>query len=210
MRKSVLKSIAEAVDLIENDMVLAIGGLLTSNKPMALIRRLIKKGVKGLTVISFPASMDIDLLVAAGCVKKLMVPFVSLERNTPIGPCFRKAVQEAKVDVWEADSALINAALMAASQNLPFLPWRGGIGTSIPDVNPDIKLFNDPIKGEQLLAVPAVTPDVAIIHGISGDIYGNIQQRSGCFSDALIARASKKTIVEVEKIVSNDEIRADP
>ena len=77
-------------------------------------------------------------------------------------------------------------------------------------LNPDFKVFNDPIKGEPLIAVPAVTPDVAFLHAACSDVYGNIRFVGSGFGDRTASRASAMTIVQVEKIVSNEEVRMTP
>jgi glutaconate CoA-transferase subunit A len=93
---------------------------------------------------------------------------------------------------------------------LPFLPWRALVGTSFADLNPDLVLFNDPVAGEPLLAVPAVTPDIALLHASAADPYGNIQHIGSGFGDRAIARASAYTVVSVERIISNEELRRAP
>ncbi len=93
---------------------------------------------------------------------------------------------------------------------MPFLPWRGGVGTSLPEVNPDLKVFTDPISGETLIAVPPIKPDVAILHAAHADPYGNVQHLGGPgWIDLFMYRAADRTIVQVEKIIANEEVRAD-
>jgi glutaconate CoA-transferase subunit A len=101
--------------------------------------------------------------------------------------------------------------LLAAARALPFLPWRGGVGTSIPDVNQDLKVFKDPISGETLIAVPPIKPDVTILHAAVADAYGNVQHHGGPgWIDLFMQRAADRVIVQVEKVISNEEVRADP
>ncbi|MEM2765990.1 MAG: CoA-transferase, partial [Candidatus Caldarchaeum sp.] len=118
------------------------------------------------------------------------------------------AVEQNEVEVSELDTGMLIAALRAASEGLPCALWRGGIGTSITEVNPHVKTLTEPITGSTLLAVPALSADVALIHASLADEYGNIQHVSHLLLDRLIASASKKVIVEVEKVVSNEHIRA--
>ena len=89
--------------------------------------------------------------------------------------------------------------------------WRGGVGTSLPEVNPDLKVFKDPIAGETLIAVPPIKPDVAILHAATADAYGNVQHLGGLgWLDLFMHRAADRTIVSAERIVPNEQIRADP
>ena len=102
------------------------------------------------------------------------------------------------------------AALRAAAQRVPFNPWRSGVGTSFPDINPAIKAFKDPINGETLLAIPALNLDIAFLHAAVSDAYGNVQYVGHGYGDRAIYAAADLTFVQVEQIVSNEEIRKEP
>jgi glutaconate CoA-transferase subunit A len=105
----------------------------------------------------------------------------------------------------------LTSGLEAAGKGLPFLPWRAGVGTSLPEVNPDLKVISDPINGETLIAVPAVRPDVTLLHAAESDAYGNVRHCGGPgWIDLFLHRAATRTIVQVEKVISNEEIRANP
>ncbi|HVA40720.1 MAG TPA: CoA-transferase [Candidatus Binataceae bacterium] len=94
---------------------------------------------------------------------------------------------------------------------LPFMPWRAGLGTSLPRVNPDLKLFRDPIRGEELIAVPPIKPDVTLLHAAAADAYGNVRHLGGPgWLDLFQYRAADRTVVQVEQVIANEEIRADP
>lgn len=201
------RTLSEAAGLVKDGMTVAIGGFNTANKPMALIREIIRKGVKNLTVVAGPASIDVDLLIAAGCVKTLIAPYVGVEVLAPIAPFFRDAAQRGTIEIREVDAGIVLTMLKAARQGLPFLPWKGGVGTSLPELNPDLRVIHCPFTGQHLLAVPAVSPDVALIHAARSDPYGNVQHLGDSFADAIIAHASKLRIVQVEQIVTNEEIR---
>jgi glutaconate CoA-transferase subunit A len=189
---------------IESGMTIAIG----QPTPMALVRSLIRRGVKNLTVID--AGFSLDLLIAARCVRKVVSYYTGGGFGNPVTPAFRRAAESGEIEVWECEEGILCAGLQAAAQTLPFLPWRGGVGTSIPEVNPDLKIFKDPINGETLIAVPPIKPDVAILHAAHADAYGNVQHIGGPgWIDLFMYRAADRTIVQVEKIISNEEVRAD-
>ncbi len=175
---------------------------------MALVRQIIRRGIKDLTVID--AGFSLDLLIAAGCVRKVVSYYAGGGFGNPVTPAFRRAAEQGEIEVWECEEGILCAGLQAAAQSLPFLPWRGGVGTSIPEVNPDLKIFNDPIRGETLIAVPAIKPDVAILHAAHADAFGNVQHIGGPgWIDLFLYRAADRTIVQVEKIIANEEVRAD-
>lgn len=210
-RKEIVIDAKEAAVWVKDGMTISIGGFINSSHPMAIIRQIIRNGVKGLTVIgAASAGLEIDLLIGAGCVKKVVAPYVGGEGLAPIAPFFRLAAQRGEIEVWEIDEAQYYAGLRAAAQRLPFNPWRSGVGTSYPVVNPDLKVFQDPIKGETLLAIPAIVPQVALIHAAYSDYYGNAQHIGTGYGDRAHYAAADRTIVQVEKIVSSEEIKRHP
>lgn len=201
----------DALARIRDGMTIAIGGFINSSHPMLIVRGIIKRGLKQLTVVGAASSgLEIDLLIAAGCVKRVVAPYVGAEVLAPIGPAFRAAAERGKVEVFELDEAMYYAGLRAAAQRVPFNPWRSGVGTSFPDVNPAIKVFKDPINGETLLAIPALDIDIAFLHAAVADAYGNVQYVGHGYGDRAIYAAADETFVQVEQVVSNEEIRRDP
>lgn len=210
-RQSLVLDEVEAGAWIRDGMTVALGGFITSSHPMALIRQIIRNGVRDLTIIGAASSgLDVDVLIGAGCVRKVISPYVGAETLAPIGPFFRAAAERGEIQVWEIDEAMFYVGLRAAAQLLPFLPWRGLVGTSYPEVNPDLKVFEDPIKGERLIAVPPIAPEVTLIHAAAADAYGNVQHHGTGFGDRALHLASDRTIVEVERVLPNQEVRKDP
>jgi glutaconate CoA-transferase subunit A len=210
-RKSLVIGEAEAAEMIRDGMTIAIGGFINSSHPMALVRQIIRRGIKNLTVVGAASGgLDLDLLIACRCVKKLVTTYMGGEHYCPVAPFFRVAAQRGELDIFECDEGMFYCALRAAAQGLPSTPWKAGIGTSFPEINPEIKVYNDPISGEPVLAVPAITPDVAIIYAAHSDAYGNVQHVGTGFGDRAIWRAAKQTIAQVERLVANEEIRKDP
>jgi glutaconate CoA-transferase subunit A len=195
----------EAASWIVDGMTIAIG----QPTPMALVRQLVRRGVKNLTVVD--AGFSLDLLIAAGCVRKVISYYAGGGFGNPVMPAFRRAVERGEIEVWECEEGILCSGLQAAAQLLPFFPWRGGMGTSLPEVNPDLKVFEDPIGGEKLLAVPPIKPDVSILHAAAADAYGNVQHYGGPgWIDLFMYRAADRTVVQVERVISNEQVRADP
>ena len=195
----------EAASRIEDGMTVAIG----SPTPMALVHQIIRRGLKDLTVVD--VGLSLDMLIAAGCVRKVVSYYAGGGFGVPVAPAFRRAAERGEIEVWECEEGILTSGLQAAAQGLPFLPWRGGVGTSLPEVNPDLKVFTDPIRGETLLAVPPIKPDVTLLHAAVSDAYGNVQHVGGPgWIDLFMQRAADQTIVQVEKVVANEDIRKDP
>lgn len=195
----------EAASRIEDGMTVAIG----SPTPMALVHQIIRRGLKDLTVVD--VGLSLDMLIAAGCARKVVSYYAGGGFGVPVAPAFRRVAERGEIEVWECEEGILTSGLQAAAQGLPFLPWRGGVGTSLPEVNPDLKVFTDPIRNETLLAVPPIKPDVTLLHAAVSDAYGNVQHVGGPgWIDLFMQRAADHTIVQVEKVVANEDIRKDP
>jgi glutaconate CoA-transferase subunit A len=192
-------------------MTIGVGGLGTSSHPMALLHQIIRQGTRDLVVVAGPmAGLEVDLLIAAGCVREVVCSYVGAARLAPIGPAYRRAVEEGSVGVREVDEGIWVQGLRAAAQLVPFQAWRGGVGTALPDLNPDLRPVEDPFGGPPLLAVRALPIDVTIVHAAVADAYGNVQHVGTGFADRLQSQAADVTIAQVERVVSNEEIRRTP
>jgi glutaconate CoA-transferase subunit A len=210
-RREVLTSEDEAAALIKDGDTVIVGGFGTVNHPMPVIRALIRRKAKDLTVIgAATAGLEIDLLIGAGCVKTVMAPYIGAELYAPIGHCYRRAAETGQIEVFETTEYLLYSQLDAAARGLGFLPWRGGVGTSLPVLNKAYVPFNDPINGEPYLAAPALHADWAIIHVGRADVYGNGQHGGVRFGDRLLSRAAERVMLTAEQIVPNSEIRKNP
>lgn len=208
-RTSVVVSPNEAVSLIKDGDVIGIGGFATTGKPMALIRELIRAGKRNLTVVASPSSIDVDLLIGSGMVDKLICAYVGAEAMSPLLP-FHSQLAGKSFIMEEVDLGSLIYMLKARIMRLPFLISLGPVGTSLPSLNPNYRLIEDPFGGPPVIAVPALKIDVALLHAAQADKYGNVQHKGAVFVDPLIARAADKVIVQVEKLVSNEEIRHSP
>ncbi len=176
---------------------------------MAMLRHVVRRGIKNLTVIA--SGLSLDLLVAAGCVRKAISYYAGGGFGVPVAPSFRRAAERGELEIWECEEGILTAGLQAAAQGLPFLPWRGGVGTSLPELNPDLRVIQDPLQGETLIAVPPIRPDVAILHAAAADAYGNVQHCGGPgWLDLFLCRAAARTLVQVEKVIANEDVRGNP
>jgi glutaconate CoA-transferase subunit A len=209
-RRSVLTPLDEAVAGIRDGAVVGLGGAVTAGHPMALVRALAHRGAKDLTIVAPTGGIEVDLLIAAGCVRKVVGCYVGIESVAAVGPVYRRAVESGAVEMYDLDEAHCVMGLRAAAHRLPFLPWRGGVGTSFPQLNPALVEFDDPVRGEPLLAVPAIELDVALIHAETADEYGNAQVVGSGHMDGLLGAAAERVIVQSDRIVPTEAIRAHP
>jgi glutaconate CoA-transferase subunit A len=196
----------EAVAEVTDGMTVGIGGWGSRRKPMALVRALVRKGVKDLTVVSY-GGPDIGILCATGQLRKAVYGFVSLD-SIPLEPHFRKARQNGTIEAVELDEGMFLLGLRAAAQRLPFLPTRAGLGSDVLEINPQLRTVKSPYAdGEELVAVPALNVDVAFIHMNRADASGNGQALGrDPYFDNLFCMAAKKAFMSCEKIVTTEEL----
>ncbi|MCP3733497.1 acyl CoA--acetate/3-ketoacid CoA transferase subunit alpha [Sphingomonas sp. RP10(2022)] len=190
---------------LSDGMTIGIGGWATRRKPMALIRAILRSDLKDLTIVSY-GGPDVGMLCAAGKVKKLVFAFVSLD-HYPLDPHFRAARQTGAIEVLELDEGMFHWGLRAAAMDLPFLPTRIGIGTDII-TQPGFRMVKSPYDdGEELVAMPALRLDAALIHAHRGDAKGNLLTLSpDPFFDELFTRAAPKVYASVEQLVPTADL----
>ncbi len=173
--------------------------------PMAAVRALIRKGARGLTLIGGPTSgLAADLLIGAGCVAEIESAAVNLGEYGG-APAFRTAAGENAIGIRETTCPAIHAALQAAEKGIPFIPLRGLIGSDVQRLRDDWKLIDNPFAPEgtrdPIALLPAITPDVALIHAACADDEGNVW--IGLRREVLtMAHAARITLATVEKRVS--------
>ncbi len=213
---SKLISLAEAAALVGDGCRLGIGGVLTRRKPIALLAAVAERvasgtggGPVGLEIVSFLAGLDVDLLVAAGVAAEVRSGYVGFEQ-LGFAPAFSLAVEGGALRAHEYSEMLFTAGLRAAGAGLPFMPTRGATGSALLG-ELGLQTVRCPYSGEDVTAVPALAPDVTVIHADAADAQGNVALpavRDFLFdSDALLARASSSVIVSAERIVETAELR---
>lgn len=198
----------QVVAELEDGMTLGIGGWGSRRKPMALVRAILRSDLRDLTVVSY-GGPDVGLLAAAGKIRKLVFGFVTLD-TVPIDPNFARARQSGAIEVAEWDEGMFAAGLKAAVQRLPFQPIRAGLGSSVMDVNPDLRTVVSPYAdGEELVAVPALRLDAALVHMNRADARGNAQYLGpDPYFDDDFALAADRCYVSCERIVPTEELVA--
>jgi glutaconate CoA-transferase subunit A len=208
MRISKLMSLEEAISTyVENGDLVGIGGLSFWRKPISACREIIQQDKKNLALCTFVGGLEVDMLVAAGCVSEIKSCFVGME-IFGMAPNYRRAVESASIKVSEESEATIALGLRASYLKVPFMPLKGIIGTDFPKIRSDIKQIEDPLgSSTQLMAVPKIDLDVAILHVPYADIYGNGNITGAVWMDDDMAKTAKKTIILCEKLVETEDIR---
>ncbi len=191
----------EVVREIRDGMTVGIGGWGSRRKPMALVRALLRTAVKNLTLVSY-GGPDVGLLCAAGKVRRVVYGFVSLD-SIPLEPHFRKAREAGAVEAVEYDEGMLQWGLYAAGLRLPFLPTRAGLGSDVMRLDPKLRTVRSPYDdGEELVAMPALPLDVALVHMSRADAAGNAQYLGpDLYFDDLYCMAAKRRFVSCERIL---------
>jgi glutaconate CoA-transferase, subunit A len=207
----------------------SIGGFTVSRAPMAAVFEIIRQRIKKLHIYVHSAGPAIDDLIGAGCVEKIELAYSGNGRFAPTGIRFKKAVQNKQIRVEDYSNYQMTLRFMAGAMGLPFLPVKSAFGTDIlekwgfpkdlreadPGIPDDkLKVIDNPFPGwcgtEKLVAVPAIHPDVTLIHAQKADAQGTVRIQGLTYADIEQAKSAKHLIVTCEEIVDADELRKDP
>jgi len=192
---------------VQDGDLVGIGGLSFWRKPISACKEMIKQNKKRLSLCTFVGGIDVDMLIGAGCVSEIRSCFVGME-IFGMAPNYRKAVESGLIKVSEESEASMALGLKASYLKVPFMPLKGMIGTDFPKVRNDIKQFEDPLgSGTQLMALPKIDLDVAILHVPYADVYGNGNITGAVWMDDDMAKTARKTIITCEKLVETEDIR---
>lgn len=179
--------------------------------PMALAKALIRRGVRGLHLVTLPTAaypasgMMVDLLIGAGCVASVETSGISLH-ELGAAPCFSRAVKSGQLKVIDATCPAVYAGLQAGAKGQPFAPLRGLIGSDLVRHRADYRVINNPFAPadaptDPIVVVPAINVDVAIFHAAKADDEGNVW--IGRDRDRLLAaHAANLVLVTVEQRVA--------
>lgn len=207
-------SIDDVVAELADGMTIGIGGWGPRRKPMALVRAILRSDLTDLTIVSYGGA-DVGLLVRAGKVRRLVYAFVSLD-TVPLEPNFARARQRGDVpEVVELDEGMFQEGLRAAAHRLPFLPMRAGLGSDVMVNSPHLQTVRSPYpdadgEHEELVAVPALRLDVALVHLNRADRHGNATYLGpDPYFDDLFCMAATKAFVSVEQIVDTAGLTVD-
>jgi len=201
-----LVSLEEAAGHVADGDVVALGGALSYREPMALVRELVRAGRRDLHLIGSAHGVDVDLLVGAGAVRVLEESYVGYEQDFGLAPAYRRAAESGMLVLRETCCYTLLQQLRAAEYGIPFMPVRGILGTGIHRLHPEYGEIRCPFTNQRLVAVPALAPDVALIHGLLADRRGNVHLARPLVLDERFTFASRKVVVTVERIASQSEV----
>lgn len=185
---------------------------IAAREPMAVAYEIIRQGKKELNLITATTTDLANLLIGAGCIRKVESAYIWIG-VIGNGLNFRRAVEKGvprRIEVEEYSNYGASLRFLAGAMGVPYMPTSSMLGSDIPKYNPKIKITEDPYTGKKVALVPAANPDVAFIHVQRSDQAGNCQIWGVTANDINIARASKKVVITCEEIISTKEIRKIP
>jgi glutaconate CoA-transferase subunit A len=186
---------------------LTFGGFCGRNSQAAAYE-IIRQEKRGLVFIDDSPTDQLDMLIGAGCIKRVEIAWHGVSIFALAGN-FRRAVEKGipqPIEVEDYSNYAAGLRFLARAMNVPFLPTRSLLGSDIPKHNERIKIIKDPYSGEPIALVPAASPDVAIIHVQRADKQGNAQIWGHLANDENKARAAKHTVITCEEIVEEEAI----
>ncbi len=228
-QNKVTKLAAAITLLVKDNCHLSIGGFTINRNPMAAVYEIIRQKKRGLHLYAHSNGQGVDELVGAGCVTRLEIAYAGSGRFAPTCVRFRRAVEKGELKVEDYSNYQMTLRFMAGAMGLPFLPTRSGLGTDIikhwgfdkalrksDETLPDQKLttidnpFGDWCNSPKLVLVPAINPEVTIIHVQQADRRGNARIQGLTFADVEQAKAARHLIITCEELVEEDFLKQEP
>jgi glutaconate CoA-transferase subunit A len=204
-----LCSLKEAIkqNVRDGDVVYAAG--FTHLIPFAAGHEIIRQGRKNLILARATPDLVYEQMAAAGCAKKIIFSYMG---NPGVGSLrnLRTLVETGVLEIEEYSHFAMITRLQAGASGLPFLPMNETGAADLENANPNFKRVTDPFSGKSVVVVPALNPDVAIIHAQRADKNGNAQIWGILGEQKEAAFAADRVILTVEEIVDEDVIRSDP
>jgi len=207
----------------------SLGGFTINRNPMAAVYEIIRQKIYGLHIYAHSNGQGVDELVGAGCVAKLEIAYAGSGRFAPTCVRFRKAVEKGSLAVEDYSNYQMTLRFLAGAMGIPFMPTRSSLGTSIVEKwgftkpmresdpkLPDKKLIvaDNPFgswgNASRLVFVPAINPDITIIHVQKADQQGTCRIEGLTFADVEQVKASRKVIITCEELVETDRLREKP
>jgi len=214
---SKVMTIKDAVEKnVNNGDFLFIGGYVC-RPPFSAVHEIIRQHKTDLTIARSNAADDFDMLIGAGCVKRFISTFLSLGLYG-LARCYRRSIEKGipnKIELEEYTNLSLPMMFMAGAMGMPFVPVKDMVGTDMMKIRSFMgenkyRMIDSPFDGKPVMLVPALNPDVAIIHVQQADENGNAQMWGIGGDCKWGANAAKKVIVTCERIISRETIGKDP
>jgi glutaconate CoA-transferase subunit A len=203
-------SLTEAIRVIRDGHTLSLGGMTIYRRPVGFARALIQQEQPphDLTLLAFTCGLASDMLVGAGLVSRSRCCYFGLE-TFGLAPMFTTAVSNASLTIVEESEASIANGLRAQMAGIGFMPSQAWQGTEMFTVRPDVKTIADPYTGVTLTAFPAIGCDVAVIHVLKADRFGNSILGGNPTIDLELANIARQVIITTEEVSDSLEAPID-
>ena len=225
--KEKLMSPQEAVRrFIKNGSQIAIGGFTINRNPMGMIYEIVRQGVKDLHLVCHSNGQGLDVLIGAGCVKRVEIAYGGNGRFAPTCVQFRKAIEQGDIEFEDYSNYHMSLRFLAGALGIPFIPTKSGLGTSLLDVGgfssavrmerkvapKKLVVIENPFdeNSNKVVLLPALNPDVALVHAQYVGEDGTVRIKGLTFADLEQAKSADIVIVTCEEIVPRSFIRTDP
>ncbi|ANY08331.1 CoA transferase subunit A [Pseudonocardia sp. HH130630-07] len=205
-----LVTLHDLADRIPDGASVALGGSFLHRGPFALVRELIRRGRTGLEIVKQSPGYDIDLLCRAGALTRARAGIVALEGNVGLAPWYRAAIESGAVELEEHACATLTAGLRASAFGVPFQPVGGVHGSDLPALNGWAEIPDPYGSGTSAYVVPAIRPDVAVIHANEVTENGDARVFGTSHWDRIMTRAARRVLVVAERVVPVAEFAARP
>jgi glutaconate CoA-transferase subunit A len=204
-----LTTVEDAVTRVRDGDTIAVGGCLFSRTPMALVREILRQHRRGLTLARNLMCTEGEFMMVAGAVDKVLTAWMSIGLPWGVSKIMREFVERGTVPLEEWSHLALGLRFRAAAMGLPFLPSLTMLGSDLMEVG-GTKTMACPYTGETLALIPALYPDVAILHVHRADRFGNCQIDGYPHMDSDIALAATTVLVTTEEMIGDEEVRRHP
>lgn len=211
---------------VKNGSQIAIGGFTVTRNPMALAYEIVRQGIKDIHLVCHSHGQALDVLIGAGCVKRLEIAYGGNGRYAPTCIRFKKAIQRGEIQFEDYSNYQMSLRFLAGALGIPFIPTKSGLGSDLinlegfpPEIRKEKKVASkkyvvtqNPFNGEddKVVLLPALNPDVAIMHAQYVGEDGTVRIKGLTFADIEQAKSADIVIVTCEEIVPRSFIRLDP
>jgi glutaconate CoA-transferase subunit A len=197
-------TLAEAIASVADGSIVALGGNTLHRAPCAAVHELIRQQKRHLELVKTAGAYDVDVLVGTGATDRVSAGFIGFENVFGLAPQYRRAAEQGRIQVKEHACYTLITAMRAAVQGVPFLPIAGMLNSDLMQVR-NFKTVQDPYTGQELAAVQAIRPDVALLHVQEADELGNGRIYGSVYEDDLMARAARHVILTCERLIGAAE-----
>ncbi len=209
MEKKVMDLKGAVAKYVQDGDYLGIGGFGANRTPVAACHEIVRQGKKNMGFAGHTSTHDMQILSAGEVYDRLDAAYVVGLEARGLSACSRRYLESGKVTITEWTNYGLTVRMKAAAMGVPYLPARNMMGTDTFRKSA-AKMTECPFTGKKLVLLPALYPDIAVIHVHEADVYGNARFKGIAVSDLDLANSSKRLIITTEKLISNDEIKNDP